>query len=413
MASVKYNLKNRNSKSKSLIFACVYYEGKTLKLSTKQKIQPEFWDFSKQRARVVASRGHHSDINLFLDSLVVIINKAHLEFQRENITPSKNQLKNKINLLKSGKVTLMKFIDTFVKSRKSKMSHNTIKRYISCKNHLIAYSKKRRKTIDFADIDISFYNDWLDYFYTDLDSSVNTAGKNISVLKAILSEATERGINKNTTFLSSRFKTPYFATDYIYLTLSELDVLYRYKAPIKRLERVRDMFLIGCYTGLRFSDFSEIKPANIQTISHNGKKVEVIKLRTQKTKTEIVVPLNKKVKKILKKYLVNSELNLPSISNQKMNQYLKELCRDAGITKHVEVLKSVSGQPVRKTMAKCDLVITHSGRSSFVSNAVLSGISDKAIMQMTGISSRTTLQRYNRLSVVENAIYISNNPLFG
>lgn len=95
-----------------------------------------------------------------------------------------------------------------------------------------------------------------------------------------------------------------------------------------------------------------------------------------------------------------------------MNQYIKELCREAGLINPVEVIRSVSGQPVKKTYAKCDLIITHSARSTFISNAIISKIPEKAIMQMTGISSKTTLQRYNRLSVEENAIYMSDNPLF-
>lgn len=413
MASVNFNLKEPNSKTETLIIARVYYSGRSFKLSTQQKIDPLFWDSVKQRARVTHKNRHHSNLNLALDSLVVTINKAHLDFQSQNVVPTKLQFKQKINFMDSGGITLMGFFDVFMRAKNGKVSHNTFKKYISCKNHLLEYQRIRKKQIDFPDVDFDFYYDWINYFYSHLGSSANTAGKNVSILKVVLNEATEQGVNQNLTFRSRKFKIPNFPTDYVYLKLSELDTLYNHKPSSKKLERVRDSFLIGCYTGLRFSDFSSITLANIQTLSdRSGNPVEVIKMRTQKTKTQIVVPINKRVKSIILKYSKNGTLKLPFISNQKMNQYIKELCREAGLINPVEVIRSVSGQPVKKTYAKCDLIITHSARSTFISNAIISKIPEKAIMQMTGISSKTTLQRYNRLSVEENAIYMSDNPLF-
>ena len=80
------------------------------------------------------------------------------------------------------------------------------------------------------------------------------------------------------------------------------------------LDRVRDLFLVGCYTGLRFSDFSRLTPKNIA----DG----FIEIEQSKTGDSVVIPVHSVIKKIIKKY---NGLP-PTISNQKFNTYLKDIC---------------------------------------------------------------------------------------
>ena len=82
-----------------------------------------------------------------------------------------------------------------------------------------------------------------------------------------------------------------------------------------RLDRARDLFLVGCWTGLRFSDFNDIRPKNI--------KGDFIEIKTQKTGETVVIPIHSALKNIMEKYAGKTENSLPpSISNDKLNEYI-------------------------------------------------------------------------------------------
>ena len=115
--------------------------------------------------------------------------------------------------------------------------------------------------------------------------SHNTIGNHIQILKTLLNEATDRGLNERLDFRSRKFKRPYEEVEGIYLKKSELEKLHKLDLSHKpNLERVRDLFLIGCHTGLRYSDFSQILPSNI-TSNKVGKFLTV---RTLKTDEKVV-----------------------------------------------------------------------------------------------------------------------------
>src|SRR5690606_27162726 len=106
-------------------------------------------------------------------------------------------------------------------------------------------------------------------------------------------------------------------SDTVYLSIKELERFEKLNlSATPRLDRVRDLFLIGCFTGLRFSDFTQINEENI-----NFEK-SMLLIRTQKTSERVAIPLHKTVKSILSKY----KNKLPkSFSNQVMNNYIKEV----------------------------------------------------------------------------------------
>ena len=124
-----------------------------------------------------------------------------------------------------------------------------------------------------------------------------------------------------------------------------------------RLEKVRDLFLIGCYTGLRFSDFTQIKPENIIT------EKSIIQVRTQKTGERVSIPLHRTVKKILAKY----DNFLPkAYTNQVMNRYLKDVASLAGLKETVETTITRAGKVEKTPSKKFDLVSTHTARRSLL-----------------------------------------------
>src|SRR5690606_7026043 len=129
----------------------------------------------------------------------------------------------------------------------------------------------------------------------------------------------DRGINGNLSYKRKEFKALKEDVHNIYLNEDELKkiIALDYNEN-KKLDRARDLFIIGCYTGLRFSDFSTLTPDNISK--------DLIKIKTQKTGVDVVIPILPEVKKILEKY--NGKLP-KAYCNQKMNEYLKLVAQKA------------------------------------------------------------------------------------
>ncbi len=156
------------------------------------------------------------------------------------------------------------------------------------------------------------------------------------------------------------------------------------------------------FTGLRFSDFSELKPENII----DGNK---IKIRTNKTNDVVIIPLHKNVREIIKKY----NNNIPkALSNAKMNLNLKHLGGLAKITDMVEVSITKGGKLIKKTVKKSSLIATHTARRSFATNLYLAGIPSITIMKITGHQTEKSFLRYIRISQEENANKLLDHPFF-
>lgn len=148
--------------------------------------------------------------------------------------------------------------------------------------------------LEFEDIPLEFYNDFVAYLNRK-GLSLNTVGDNIKKLKAVMSSAMELGYHNNTAFKGKHFTKPGEDPDNIYLSIKELKQIQSLDlSGQKSLDKVRDLFLIGCYTGLRFSDFSKLTTRNIA----DGY------LNVQQTKTgdNVVIPIHSVVKQIIEKH---------------------------------------------------------------------------------------------------------------
>jgi integrase len=300
--------------------------------------------------------------------------------------------------------TLIEFIDTYITTAKNRINTKT-KKPISkihlqnlrqLKVKLLAFSKQVRK-VDFNTIDLDFYDKFTAYLFKQ-GYGINTVGKYIRQLKTILNDATDRGINTNYAYKSKKFVAANIPADTIYLNESELDELfYLDLSEDKKLERVRDLFLVGCYTGLRFSDFTNIKPENIRG--------DFFELTTQKTNTDVVVPIHPRLREIMARYEGKTINSLPpSISNQKMNEYLKEICAMVDILNDSINTKTNKGNFIVNTDSpKYMKVSTHTARRSFATNQYNKGIPASILMKITNHATESAFYRYIKVTPKENA----------
>ena len=198
-----------------------------------------------------------------------------------------------------------------------------------------------------------------------------------------MNEATERRYNKKLDFRGRRFKRITEPVESIYLNLEELKKIEELDLSEKpSLERVRDLFLIGYFTGLRFSDFIRIEPENIT----EGGGAEYLEMLTQKISQRVVIPLKPIVTDILSKY--GGRIPKP-LTNQKMNVYLKVIGKMAGIVNKMEIIRTKAGKRTRKLIPKYALIRTHTCRKSFATNAFRQGLSTLSIMKVTGHKTET------------------------
>ena len=275
-----------------------------------------------------------------------------------------------------------------------KISVHTIKKYRTTLNHLQDFIIKTRYKVDFENINTIFYEEYKKFLMNEYKLSVNSIGKDFSVIKFFLNEATERGINNNLSFKSSRFKTISEVSDTIYLNEQELKLLFDLDlTESKTYSGVRDLFLIGCFTGLRYSDYSVLTKENII----DGK----IRITTYKTGEPVVIPIHPIVKAIFEKR--NYELP-KSLSNQKTNQYLKEIAAEIDELQ-VLVNKKITKGGVREVqyLKKYEMVTTHTARRSFATNLYLSNFPSISIMKITGHRTESAFMRYIKITPDDNA----------
>lgn len=220
----------------------------------------------------------------------------------------------------------------------------------------------------------------------------NMQGSFIKDFKAAMNEAYKRGLHTNISF--KRFDKPSEEVTTVYLTSEEVDKIYSLELS-GGLEMARDIFILGCYTGMRFSDYSRL------TIEDTEK--EFISKVQQKTKGEIYIPLHPRVKKILQKWN-----GAPKISQVKTNLYIKSICAQAGINDDIEVTDN--GKICHKK--KWEMVSTHTARRTAATNLLLSGATIYEVSRFLGHSSVSQTETYLRITNKQNAELLAKNKFF-
>jgi len=419
MASVKFYLTRPKSKVKTSIFFRFYYgayetvSGKKkylpMKYYTDESVLPEFWDAKAGRVKETRKYPQYPEFNVRLKEIENTALNVLRRLQNDGIEPTNDILKREFNKIwQAGKnqteepaagMELMQYISHFIKT--SNVKESTKKSYRVVERDLKEYQTHKKTKLKFASIDIDFYNSFIKFLLSK-KYAPNTIGTRIKVLKTFLSNAKEVGLPVSDDFKKKAFTKPKEETESIYLTESELMNMYGLdlvKTP--KFDRVRDLFLTGAYTGLRFSDLSQL--------SKNDIGGDTISIKTVKTDTRVVIPLHPVVKSILNKY----EYRLPKVpSNQKFNDYLKEIARLAGIDEPVSIEKTKGILKIRKSEPKYNLVSSHTARRSFATNAYLSDVPSISIMKITGHKTESSFMKYIKISQEDNARKLMYHKFF-
>lgn len=413
---VRFNLKDSSTKTETLI-NLVYrlQNGERLKYSTGEKIKPYLWNNENMRAIVKGNaneKGISKSINLQLGKYESVIAKIISFVEREKLDANLDFFRSELdkefkpeNVLKkdSKETDLVEYAKRYIDECKNgtrlnksndRYSLQTCKQYQTAYKLLLNFGKSYKRTM-FDQIDIDFYKKFVTFLTTKKNYSKNSIGTAIKNTKIFIKESYNDGLHSNLIFRHPDFKKTSEEVVNIYLNEDELQTLFNYDfSNNARLDRTRDLFLIGCYSGLRFSDFSHLTTDNI---THDGRILTVI---TQKTGVQVSIPINPQLQAILNKY---QGIPPRAISNQKMNDYLKEIGQLIELTDTVQTSKTIGGLKVKRTFEKWQKLCTHTARRSFATNAYLAGISTIDIMRITSHKTESSFLKYIKITGEETA----------
>lgn len=404
MANIKFMIRDMEAENEQTIYVSSRF-GRNDKLmyATTLKVEPLFWDEKKQRVKNSKYCLNKDDINAALTNIESKINLFITDSASKGNPVTKSDLKNLLDIHFGKKIAAAhdfhSFFEEFIRLCDTRISphrggqtidYKTKREYARTYYYIQEYEKKRKLRLDFRNINQSFFNDFV-VFLQELELSTNTIWHKTVSLKAVMKAANEQELTDNTKY--KLFKNVSEESQAIALSEKELDLLAHFDFSHSfRLERTRDLFLIGCWTGLRFSDFTRIREENIK----NG----MLTIQQQKTNEFVTIPLHPVFLRIWEKY----NGILPSnISNQKFNDNLKDVCREAGLNEHV--LKSITkgGKKQTTIYEKWQLVSSHTARRSFATNLYKSGFPSISIMQITGHKTESSFLKYIKVTREEHA----------
>jgi integrase len=362
------------------------------------RVDIEKWSLETQRCvnntthgkRKVPANVINKEIQRFDDAAFGVFT----EFEKANTLPTTQEFRLNFNT-QIGRITekkdgtLFDIFDAFVSEtgRLNQWSRTYFQKYAALKNHLLDFDAG----LSFDKLDKINLMNFVVFLRDELEMRNTSIDNQLLYLRRFLRWATENKHNKNLDFQVFNPKLKVSEKKVIFLDWDELITVYNFNIPahMTGIERVRDVFCFCCFTGLRYSDVANLKRSDVFD-TH-------ISIITVKTADSLKIELNDYSSAILDKYKDEEfpgDLALPVITNQRMNDHLKELCKLCGIDKPVTVTYYKGNRRIDEVYPKYELIGTHAGRRTFVCNALMLGISPQIIMKWTGHSDYKSMKPY-------------------
>ena len=384
----------------------VNFASQRIEFTTGYRIDVAKWDGDKQRVKNGCTnklKQSASEINVALLGYYTELQEIFKRFEVAEITPSPAEVKEAFNNrhgqnekteLASADTSnvpsnFYEAFDDFVRvcGRQNDWTHSTFEKFAAVKNHL----KNFRSELSFDFFDEEGLTEYVQYLREVREMRNSTIGKQLSFLKWFLRWSFKQGMHSNNAYDAFKPKLKDTQKKIIFLTWEELNKLREFKIPPTKqaLERVRDVFLFQCFTGLRYSDVFNLRRSDIK-----GDHIEVT---TVKTSDSLIIELNDHSRAILEKYKdveFENDKALPVITNQKMNDYLKELAELAEINEPVRQTYYKGNERIDEVTPKYALLGTHAGRRTFICNALALGIPPQVVMKWTGHSDYKAMKPY-------------------
>ncbi|MFR9592669.1 MAG: site-specific integrase [Rikenellaceae bacterium] len=409
--ATNYYLEKRTDKSGDApIRVSISVQGARLVTSIGYNINPSKWDNNRQKVKQGCSNFKgttYTTINARISEITAYFLRYEDEAKLHNTPTTKEALSALwVQNFKGGKKsaqqgetpkskTLLDHYDDFVKeqSRANSWATSTVKRFGYIRKHITDFTTNPTyESFDRLGL-ISYVN----FLQGAKELRNTTVTKNLTFLRWFLRWSVANGFSTNTDFEAFRPKLKSSDKRVIFLTWEELMTVYNYPIPSHKeyLQRVRDVFCFCCFTSLRYSDVQNLKRSDIVG--------DTLHITTVKTSDTLQIELNKYSKSILERYEAipyEGGKALPVISNQRMNDYLKEVGEMCGIDEPQTVVYFKGSERIEEVYPKYELLGTHAGRRTFICNALAMGIPANVVMKWTGHSDYKAMKPY--IDVADN-----------
>jgi integrase len=405
-----FKLKEPNSEKETLIYFRSFFsnENRNFIYSSGEKIKPSEWDFENRlpndlngrTQRAVNHRSIKKQLDRYSGFFTEIVNRYKNIDEELTIDIARQRFDEEFKKIKI-KDDFFRIYDEFIQEKENDYSGNSISkstkdRYDYNKRLLQDFQDYYKLKLRLGNFDDKIYNKFLKYCIEIKDHSANTVHRNVGLLKTFLYWALSKKYTYNNNFINFK-KPPKFRTDEIALNYQQVEEIYLYDfSKNKRLERVRDLFVFGCVTGMRFGNYSRISKQDIQ-----GDFIRVVDLKSKSKKLSI--PLNSISKAILEKY----NYILPNISNQKMNEFIKEVFKEMKFTEDIKKTMKYGDELIDKKSEFWERISSHTARRSFITIMKNNKVPDKVIMSYTGHTSLEVFNNYYRPSEEDKVNYMN------
>lgn len=399
---MKYTFKlkePRGTKETLILFSCFFKdENKKFIYSTGEKIHPTNWDIQnkfpflngKNKAPFVESikiqLNRYSDLMQITESERKKINEP---FTAETL---RKVFDEEFKRSPKGKNIFFDAYDVFFNEKVGQLqwTKGTKTRYQNIRNILERFEIAKNYPLSFNRIDEKFHAEFTDYSLNTLKHVNNTYLRNLTFFKTYMNWAIDRKYTYNEKFKrfniddSKKHIIKETSTSQVALNIDDLNKIMTHEFKTKSLERVRDVFVFACVTGMRFGELSLISKSNVNQ-SHI-----ILKEEKGVFKEPRNIPLTTLSKYILTKY----DYKLPLIANQKQNEYLKKAFQEMEFSKKIEKTTNRGREVERTQDFFYNRISTHTARRTFITMMKRKGVSDKLIAKATGHKDMATLNKY-------------------
>ena len=404
-----------NKKKDSLIFLHFSYGGNRFKYSTGYKSCFIDFDFDKQRIKQTKSNIiNANEVNEFLSNIDNVIKKEYSRLIAELAIVNNQVLKdfldnylNKNVIIDNSKpITFFDFSDMFLEVKAKEISIITLRSYMQSLVKLKNYCKYYKEKINFNSFNKEFIINFIAYL-EELDYAHNTISKHLKNLKVIIKHAHDKGLITNTDFSLSFFSLRPEETTAIYLNDDEIKLMHNLDLSDKKnLEIARDVFLIGCYTGQRISDYNGIDKNCIKQIENDS----YFSLRQKKTKKSVNCYITPKIKEIMD--LRHNGLPPKKILDKDLNKNIKRVGELLNFNLKIECISKKGGKEIVEYIEKYKLIHSHTARRSFCTNNYKKGNSIIDIMHFSGHTTEREFYKYIRIIGEEKSNHIVTKGFF-
>ena len=393
-----FYLKEPKSKNKSLIIV-KYYVGKDKKyfqLSTNIKINPKNWD-KKTRSPIRKRGGGGIESMHIIDKLNEINKKINIVRNKHGKELTVGDLKLVFQIKKDRHVYALDYLEEFIEERikVGEVAEDSIYKHKILYKKIMDFEAETERNYKLSELKADFFMNFIIFLRKKHNLFDNTLYRYIGFFKTFLRWCLKKGYSPPMDFVDVHIKKK--EADAVALSRDEV-ILIENAELTGAKDKARDLFLIGIYSGQRWSDYSVFEKADVRD--------NLIYKVAKKTGAMSFIPLTDNLKRVLDKY----EWVLPKISSQKFNKHIQKICKKLKINEDIKFTYTKGNQRKIEIKQKWEKISSHTARRTYITRAAEDGVADHLIMAVCGIRDPKTLNKYKKIN--KEVLFESTKGMF-